>query len=97
MRQRWLACTIVWTAFVLSLSAILFCSYSFLYFARVTATPLTSAQLARARYDAHVWLALVGLGVVTAIISLVLAIRLRRPKVLTDFEVLPISDGPGAE
>jgi hypothetical protein len=88
---------IAWIAFALSASAILFCSYSFLYFAWLTATPLASAQLVRVRYSADVWPALAGLSVVATIVSLVLAIRLGRPKVLTGFEVLPISDGPGAE
>jgi hypothetical protein len=86
---------IAWTMFVLSVLAIFFCVYSFLFFAWLTATPLTPAQLARAQWDAYVWLALAGVSLVAAIIALIFAIRLSRRKVAKGFDVI-ISGGPAA-
>ena len=44
---------------VLSLACcgVLFCLYATLYFAWLTATPLTGAQLHRAQYDCYIWFA----------------------------------------
>jgi hypothetical protein len=85
-----------WIIFVLSVLAILFCGYAFLFWAWVTATPLTPAQLARAQYNANVWLGLAALSLVVAIVALVWAIRLGRRKVLSGFDVVQGSGGPAA-
>ena len=85
-----------WIIFVLSLLAILFCGYAFLFWAWVTATPLTPAQLARAQYNAHVWLGLAALSLIAAVVALVWAIRLGRRKVLSGFDVVPRSGGAAA-
>src|SRR5215210_1721507 len=87
---------IAWIIFVLSVFAILFCGYAFLYWGWLTATPLTPAQLARAQYNANVWLGLAALSLVAAVVARVWAIRLGRRKVLRGFDVVPRSGGPRA-
>ena len=85
---------IAWIIFVLSIVAILFCGYAFLFWAWATATPLTPAQLARAQFNAKVWLGLAALSLIAAVGALVWAIRLgRRRKVLSGFDVVPGSGG----
>ncbi len=44
-----------WLALALALLAALFCLYATLYFAWLSATPLTEAQLHRVQYDCYVW------------------------------------------
>jgi hypothetical protein len=80
---------IAWIIFVLTVLSILFCGYAFLFWAWVTATPLTPAQLARAQYNAHVWLGLAAVSLIAAVIVLIWIIRLRRrgirnPTAITD-------------
>ena len=87
---------IAWIIFVLSVVAIPFCGYAFLFWAWVTATPLTPPQLARAQYNANVWFGLAALSVVVAVVALVWAIRLGRRKVLSGFDVVPGSGGTAA-
>lgn len=87
---------IAWIIFVLSVLAILFCAYAFLFWAWVTATPLTPAQLSRAQYNAYVWFGLAALSLVAAVVALVWAIRLGRRKVLTGADVVPRSGGSAA-
>ncbi len=64
--------------FVLYVIAIPFCGYAFVFWAWVTATPLIPAQLARAQYNANVWLGLAALSLVAAVVALIWAIRLGR-------------------
>jgi hypothetical protein len=71
---------IAWIIFVLSVLAIFFCGYAFLFWAWVTATPQTPAQLARAQYNANVWLRLAALSLVAAVVALIWAIGLGRRK-----------------
>jgi ammonia channel protein AmtB len=87
---------IAWIIFVLSLLAILFCGYAFLFWAWVTATPLTPAQLARAQYNAYLWAGLAGASLVAAVIALFGAIRLGRRRLHSGFDVVPSSGGPAA-
>ena len=95
---RRVACVraIAWVIFVLSLLATFFCGYAFLFWAWVTATPLTPAQLARAQYNAYVWAALAVASLVAAVIALVWAIRLGRRKLPGGFDVVPSGGGPPA-
>jgi hypothetical protein len=85
---------VAWVIFVLSVLAIFFCGYAFLFWAWVTATPLTPAQLSRAQYNAYVWFGLAALSLVAAVVTLVWAIRLGRRKVLVGFDVVPSNGGP---
>jgi uncharacterized membrane protein len=87
---------IAWIIFVLSVLAILFCGYAFLFWAWVTATPLTPAQLARAQYNAYVWFGLAALSLIASVVALDWAIRLGRRKVLSGFDVVPGTGGPAA-
>lgn len=79
---------IAWIIFVLAAVAVLFCGYAFLFWAWVTATPLTAGQLARTEYNANVWLGSTALSLVVAIVALVWAIRLSRRKMLSGFDVV---------
>jgi ammonia channel protein AmtB len=88
---------VAWIIFVVSVLAVLFCSYTYLFWAWVTATPLTPPQLARAQYNAHVWLGLAAAAFVAAVVALVCAIRLGRRNVPSGFPVLPTGRGPDAE
>jgi hypothetical protein len=54
-----LFCTLCWL-----LAA--YAAYAFLYFAWLTATPLSESQLKRAQYDAMVWLVVLVISLVSA-------------------------------
>jgi hypothetical protein len=70
------------TKYKLSLLALILASgfalYSFLYFAWLTATPLSAGQLARAQYDCYCWFAFFVVGVLLSIFLVLRMIRLRR-------------------
>jgi len=87
---------IAWIIFGLSVLGILYCGYAFLFWAWVTATPLTPTQLARAQYIANVWFGLAALSLAAAVLALVWAIRLGRRKRCRGFDVVPSSGGPAA-
>jgi TRAP-type C4-dicarboxylate transport system permease small subunit len=55
-----------------------FALYSSLYFAWLTATPLSAGQLARAQYDCYFWFALFVVAILLSIFVVVRIIRLRR-------------------
>jgi hypothetical protein len=86
--MRW----IVWAVFTIAVTASLFCGYAYAYWAWVTATPLTPAQLARAQYNAHVWLTLAGLCVAVAGGALIIALRHGRRGDTRGFQVIVTSD-----
>ena len=52
-------CTLFWL-----LAA--YAAYAYVYFAWLSATPLTESQLKRVQYDATVWLAVLGFSIVVA-------------------------------
>ena|ERR1700722_10287986 len=62
----------------IAVCAFLGCMYAFLFFAWLTATPLTPQQIARAQYDANVWLVLAGLSVAAGVIDLIVLFRPRK-------------------
>ena len=70
------------TKYKLSLLALIlvsaFALYSSLYFAWLTATPLSTGQLARAQYDCYFWFALFVLALLLSIFVIVRMVRLRR-------------------
>ena len=78
-----------WLIFVLAVLSTLFCGYALVFWAWVTATPLTPAQLARAQYNAYVWFGLAALSFATAVASLVWGLRRRRRKRASGFDVVP--------
>jgi len=80
---------IAWTIFVLSLLAMLFCAYAFLFWAWVTATPLTPAQLARAQYNSNVWGGFAVASLVATAFALVWAISLGRQRLPRGSDVVP--------
>ena len=80
---------IAWLIFVLSLLASLYCGHAFLFWAWLTATPLTPTRLAQAQYNANVWLSLTAASVLAAVASFVWVIRLGRRPASRGFEVMP--------
>lgn len=81
---------IAWLTFVLSLFATLYCGYAFMFWAWLTATPLTPVRLAYAQYNAKVWLGLMAASFLGAAASLVWAIRLRTRPTPRGFDVIPL-------
>lgn len=65
-------------AFVVLLVLVAYALYSYVFFAWLTATPLTAEQLKRAQYDGEVWLIVAGVGFVGIIALAIWRIRLRR-------------------
>jgi hypothetical protein len=55
-----------------------FTLYSSLYFAWLTATPLSAGQLARAQYDCYSWFAYFVISILLSIWIVVRMVRLRR-------------------
>jgi hypothetical protein len=79
---------LAWVIFILAVAGILFCGYAYFFWAWVTATPLTPAELGRAQYNAYAWLALAGLSLVAAVVAFVFAMRQGRRKVGHGFQIL---------
>ena len=67
-----------WAA-LLSLPIGVYAGYTFLYFAWLTATPLTKEGLSRAQYDAYFWFAILAICFLI-ISSFVVAMVLRKNK-----------------
>lgn len=65
---------------VLGVLATLLCAYSCAFWSWVTATPLTPSQLARAKYNANVWLTLTALSLAISIIVVVVVVRRSRTR-----------------
>jgi len=70
------------TKYKLSLFALIlvsgFALYSSLYFAWLTATPISAGQLARAQYDCYSWFAFFVVSILSSIWIAVRMVRLRR-------------------
>ena len=80
---------VVWLIFVLAVLATFYLGYLTLFWAWVTATPLSPAGLARAQRNFYFCLALTGASFVSAIVALILAARSARRKVRRGFDVPP--------
>ena len=79
---------VAWLIVVLGILGTLYFGYVTLYWAWVTATPLTPAGLARAQRNFYFCLALTGASFVGAIVALVFAVRSARGKARRGFDVL---------
>ena len=85
---------LAWPIFALAVLATAYSAYAALFFAWVTATPLTPPQLAQAQFYAYVWSASAATSAVVAIIDFVFIIRRReRGSHLQGFDV--VTDAPG--
>jgi hypothetical protein len=77
-----------WIAFGLSALSLIYCGYMFVFWAWVTATPLTPAQLSNAQYRGNAWMGLAGLSLVASIGALAFALsacpRKTSPRDLAD-------------